>query len=78
MSWERETFINELSNGAIKEFISRGVDEEWIVSNFGSLDKCVEIVGELCAEDYIIDECIDEILSIVLTKILDREHTKEY
>ena len=78
MSWERETFINELSNGAIKEFISRGVDEEGIVSNFGSLDKCVEIVGELCTDDYIIDECIDEILSIVLTKILDREHTKEY
>ena len=78
MSWERETFINELSNGAIKEFISRSVEEQWIVSNFGSLDKCVEVSAELCAEDYIIDECIDEILSIVLTKILDREHTKEY
>ena len=78
MSWEQETFIDELSNGAIKEFISLSVDEHWIAQHFGSIDKCVEIVGELCAQDYIIDECIDEILSIVLTKVLDSEHKKEY
>jgi len=66
MNWEQETFIDDLSNTAIKNFISLSVEEEWIVSNFGSLDKCVEVIATSINEDYIVQECIDEILSIVL------------
>ena len=78
MNWEQETFIEELSNGAIKEFISKSVDEEWLIKTYGSLDKAVETASVHCAEDSIVEECIDEILSIILTEILDREPLKEY
>jgi len=78
MSWEQESFIDDLSNGAIKEFLSNSVDEQWITQTFGSIDKCVEIMANNIAEDDIATECVDEILSIILTKLLDKDHTKEY
>lgn len=73
MNWEQKTFISELSNGAIETFLKTSVDEEWIIKTYGSVEKAVEIASGLCAENYIIDECVDEILSIVLTSVLDRE-----
>ena len=78
MSWEQETFIEELSNGAVKEFLSNGIDEDWLIKTYGSIDKAVEIAAVHCIEDDIVAECVDEILSIILTKILDREPLKEY
>jgi hypothetical protein len=78
MSWEQESFIDDLSNGAIKEFLSNSVDEHWIIQTFGSIDKCVEIMANNIAEDDNATECVDEILSIILTKLLDKDHTKEY
>ena len=78
MSWEQETFIEELSNGAIREFISRSVDDEWLIKTYGSTEKAVEVASIYCSENQIVDECIDEILSIILTCVLDREPLKEY
>ncbi len=78
MSWEQEMFIEELSNGAIKDFLSNSVDDEWLIKTYGSLDKAVEVASIHCVDDDIVTECIDEILSIILTKVLDREPIKEY
>ena len=78
MNWEHESFIDDLSNDAIKDFISNSVDEQWITRTFGSTDKCVEVLANMCAEDDVVAECVDEILSIVLTRLLDEDHAKEY
>ena len=78
MSWEQESFIDDLSNDAIKEFLNNSVDEQWITRTFGSTDKCVEILANMCAEDDTIAECVDEILSVIFTKLLDEDHAKEY
>jgi hypothetical protein len=72
MSWEQKTFINELSNGAIEDFLRTSVDEEWIIKTYGSVEKAVEVSSNICADNSIVDECVDEILSIVLTCVLDR------
>ena len=72
MKWEQKTFISELSNGGIEDFLRTSVDENWIIDTYGSVEKAVEIAANLCADNIIIDECVDEILSIVLTNVLDR------